>query len=115
MRGRAFAKSALSPSKGRWTSFDSSAIPHGAFKSSNHTFGMILNLVRRNRLKVLISLNQNGVRSVVLFSYGNTRTTGSPGNSRNLRHRVNDTEHGKPVLLPCEWQANRKERRGRCG
>ena len=70
----------------------------------------MINLVRRNRLKVLRSLNQKGVRLVVAFSYGNTRTAGPPGNSRNLGHCVNHTKHGKPVLLPCEWQANRKER-----
>ncbi len=69
----------------------------------------VINLVKRNRLKVLISLNQNGVRRVVPFSHRNTRTLAPSGNSRNLRHRVNDTKHGKPVLLPCEWQANRKE------
>ncbi len=70
----------------------------------------VINLVKRNRLKVLISLNQNDVRWVVPFSHRNTRTIMPSGNSRNLRHRVNNTKHGKPVVLPCEWQANRKER-----
>ena len=65
----------------------------------------MINLVKRNRLKVLTSLNQKGVRRAVPFSHGNTRTTEPSGNSRNLLHRVNDTEHGKPVLLPCEWQS----------
>ncbi len=46
----------------------------------------MINLVRRNRLKVLTSLNQNGVRPVVSLSYRNTRTKEPPGNSRNLRH-----------------------------
>jgi hypothetical protein len=75
----------------------------------------VINLVKHNRLKVLTSLNQNGMRRAVPLSHGNTRTTAPPGNNRNLRHCVNDTEHGKPVLLPYEWQANRKESRERCG
>ena len=66
----------------------------------------VINLVKHNRLKVLTSLNQNGMRRAVPLSHGNTRTTAPSGNNRNLRHRVNDTEHGKPVPLPCKWQSD---------
>ncbi|GJL52078.1 MAG: hypothetical protein NPIRA01_33050 [Nitrospirales bacterium] len=70
----------------------------------------MINLVTIKQAEGADRPEPNGERVVGLLSYGTTRTGTPPGNSRNLLYRVNDTEHGKPVLLPYEWQANRKER-----
>lgn len=75
----------------------------------------MINLVRRNRLKVLRGLNQKVCGRLFLFHIGTHGQQSRRGIVGTYAISVNDPEHGKPVLLPWEWQANRKERRGRCG
>ena len=75
----------------------------------------VINLVKHNRLKVLTSLNQNGMRQAVPLSHGNTRTTAPPGNNRTYAIVSTTRNTVSPYCCHVNGKANRKGSQGRCG
>jgi hypothetical protein len=62
--------------------------------------------------KLLIGINQNGVRSDNSLEIRVTSSEDRRGKGRTYVSHVAGREHGKPVSLPVQlgWQAARKER-----
>jgi hypothetical protein len=58
---------------------------------------------------MLISLDQKVRSRLLLSTLGAHGQPGLPGESWGLTHRIKQAEHGKPVSLPRQRQADRKE------
>jgi hypothetical protein len=74
-----------------------------------------INLVKAGQAKGADKPGPKGMQSVAPLHIRSTRTGRLPGESWGLTHRVRQAEHGKPVSLPHQRQADRKESRWRCG
>jgi hypothetical protein len=74
-----------------------------------------INPVKAGQAKGADKPGPKGTQSVAPLHIGGTRTSRLPGESWGLTHRVFRAEHGNPVSLPCEGQANREEGRRGCG
>lgn len=73
------------------------------------------NVVIFNKPKVLTGLNQNGVRSGVVFGDWATMDVEPPAKLKGPIRSESQAEQGKPVALPLVRQANREDGCGCCG
>ena len=77
---------------------------------------LLINVVKANRLKLLISLNQKVTQSDAPFHDGGTWTTRLPAERRNLTRTVNYVKRGKPVFSPAKaGKQTARKAHGKCG